>query len=180
MQASACWKRPLHSIPEMARPEPLPSTGALEQVRRLAGSSATIDSVARLHGGQHAAAWRVETASPALAVVVKQFPAGDSAGACEARVLRAIEGLGGLAPVLLGSDLAGRWSEYQTTLISWLDGRADISPSDPGAWATQLGRALASVHAVPSRRLSALPDVFDRTSGARGILQGPTRNANPV
>ena len=77
----------------MVHPEPSPPAGALEQVRRLAGSSAAIDSVVRLEGGQHAATWRVDTASPALTVVVRQFPVGDSAGACEVRVLRALDGL---------------------------------------------------------------------------------------
>ena len=156
----------------MVDPEPLPSAGALEQVRRLAGSSATIDSVLRLHGGQHAAVWRVDTASPALTVVVKQFPVGDPAAACEARVLQAIDGLGGLAPVLLGSDMGGEWSEFPSTLVGWLDGREDIAPTDPDAWATQLGRTLASVHAVPGDRVSALPSVFDRSSGSREVLEG--------
>jgi len=157
----------------MVQTEPSPSAGALEQVLRLAGSSATIDSVSRLEGGQHAATWRVDTASPALSVVVRQFPVGDSAGAREARVLRALDGLGGLAPVLLGSDLAGRWSECPTTLISWIDGHADIAPADPDAWARQLGRTLALVHAMPSERLSALPSVFDQGGGSREVLQGP-------
>jgi aminoglycoside phosphotransferase (APT) family kinase protein len=157
----------------MVHPEPLLSAGALEQVRRLAGSSATIDSVVRLEGGQHAATWRVDTASPALAIVVRQFPFGDSAGECEVRVLRTLDGLGGLAPVLLGSDLGGRWSGCPTTLISWLDGQADITPSDPDAWATQLGHTLASVHAVPSDRLSALPSLFEGIGGTREHLEGP-------
>jgi len=157
----------------VVNPEPSPSAGALEQVRRLAGSSATIDSTVSLEGGQHAATWRVDTASPALTVVVRQFPVGDSAGAYEARVLGALDGLGGLAPVLLGSDLAGRWSQCPTTLISWLDGEADIAPADADAWAMQLGHALASVHAVRSHRLSALPSVFDQSGGSRGALEGP-------
>jgi aminoglycoside phosphotransferase (APT) family kinase protein len=157
----------------MVDPEPSPPAGALEEARRLAGSSATIDSVVRLEGGQHAATWRVDTASPARSVVVRHFPAGDSAGAREGRVLRTLGGLGGLAPVLLGSDLARRWSEGPTTLVSWLDGQADITPTDPGAWATRLGRALATVHATASDRLSALPSVFERGSGAREALEGP-------
>jgi aminoglycoside phosphotransferase (APT) family kinase protein len=152
---------------------PSPSAGALEQVRRLAGSSATIDSVETLEGGQHAATWKVDTASPALTVVVRQFPVGDSAGASEARILQALDGLGGLAPVLLGSDLAARWSKYPATLISWLDGEADIAPSDPDAWATQLGHALASVHASSGDLLSALPSVFEQSSGSREVLDGP-------
>jgi aminoglycoside phosphotransferase (APT) family kinase protein len=157
----------------MAHPEPSPSAGALEQVRRLAGSSATIYSVESLEGGQHAATWRVDTASPALTVVVRQFPAGDSAGTSEARILQVLDGLGGLAPVLLGSDLAAQWSKYPATLISWLDGEAEITPADPDAWATQLGHTLASVHASPGDRLSALPSVFDKSSGSRVVLDGP-------
>ena len=157
----------------MVHLERSPSAGALEEVRRLAGSSATIDSAVRLEGGQHAATWRVDTASPALTVVVRQFPAGDSAGTREGGVLRALDGLEGLAPVLLGSDLTGRWSEYPTTLISWLDGQADITPTDLEAWATQLGHGLATVHAMSIDRLSDLPSVFEGRGGSREVLAGP-------
>jgi len=151
----------------------LPSEGALDEVRRLAGPSATIESVVSLEGGQHAATWRVDTARPARTVVVRQFPAGDSAAPREKQVLRVLDGLGDLAPTLLGSDLSGRWSEHPTVLISWLDGEADITPSDPDGWAAQLGRALARVHAAPSDRLSGLPSVFDRSGGSREALEGP-------
>jgi aminoglycoside phosphotransferase (APT) family kinase protein len=137
-----------------------PSTGALEEVRRLAGSSAAIRAVTRLEGGQHADTWRVDTERPAFSVVVRQFPAGDTAGAHEQEVLQALDGLGGLAPKLLGSDLDGRWSESPTTLISWLDGEPDITPADPERWAAQLGHALARVHAVSIDGV-ALPSVFD-------------------
>jgi aminoglycoside phosphotransferase (APT) family kinase protein len=157
----------------MVPSQPSPSAGALEEIRHLAGSSATIDSLVRLEGGQHAATWRVDTVSPALTVVVREFPIGDSAAAHEALALRALDGLGGLAPVLLDSDLDGRWSECPTTLISWLDGQADITPADPGAWAAQLGHTLASVHAVPGDRLSALSSVFDQRGGSREVLAGP-------
>ncbi len=153
--------------------EPAPSAGALEQVRALAGPSATIDSVASLEGGQHSATWRVTTASPALTVVVREFPVGDPAGECETKVLQALDGLGGLAPMLLDCDLAGRWSECQTTLISWLDGEADILPSDRNAWASRLGRTLAVLHALPRERLSALPSLFDDRGGSPELLDGP-------
>lgn len=129
--------------------------------------------MARLEGGQHADTWRVDTASPELTVVVRQFPAGDSAGAREQQVLHALDGLGGLAPVVLGSDLDGRWSERQTLLISWLDGEGNITPTDPETWAGQLGHALATVHAVPSDRLAALPSVFDRSGGSPTAVAGP-------
>ncbi len=150
-----------------------PSAGALEEVRRLAGSSAVIVEVARLEGGQHADTWRVDTGNPASSVVVREFPVADSS-ACrrEQRVLRRLDGLGGLAPVPLGCDLTGRWSENPTSLISWLDGEADIRPSDPEGWARDLGRALALVHALPTDTLADLPSVF-AGRGSQAELHGP-------
>jgi aminoglycoside phosphotransferase (APT) family kinase protein len=156
----------------MTRSEVLPSAGALEEARRLAGSSAVILDVARLEGGQHADTWRVDTDNPVFSVVVRQFPIADSAARHEARVLRTLDGLGGLAPVLLGGDVDGQWSEHPTSLISWLDGEADITPRDPQTWARELGRALALVHGVPSDRLADLPGVFD-DRGSEVHLNGP-------
>jgi aminoglycoside phosphotransferase (APT) family kinase protein len=156
----------------MNRSEALPSSGALEEVRRLAGPSAVVLGATRLAGGQHADTWRVDTDNPAISVVVRQFPPDDPAPLHEERVLRALDGLGGLAPLPLG-DLDGRRSRYPTSLISWLDGRPDIVPTDPGGWARELGRALAAVHAVPTERLTALPSVFDGAGGSREILAGP-------
>jgi aminoglycoside phosphotransferase (APT) family kinase protein len=144
----------------------------LEEVRRLAGPAAVIVGVERLEGGQHAETWRVDTADPASSVVVRQFPAGDRAPLTEQRVLRALGGLVGLAPVLLGGDLEGRWSERPTSLISWIDGQADITPGDPVWWAGELGRALAAVHGVPGERLGELPGVFEGVGGSLEILSG--------
>jgi aminoglycoside phosphotransferase (APT) family kinase protein len=157
----------------MARSEALPSSGALDAVRRLAGSSATILTVTCLEGGQHADTWRVDTENPAFSAVVREFPVADSAGAREQRVLRTLDGLGGLAPVLLGGDLNAQWSERPTTLISWLDGQADITPTDPERWAHELGSALAVVHALPSERLTCFASVFDRSEGSQDGLDGP-------
>jgi aminoglycoside phosphotransferase (APT) family kinase protein len=156
----------------MTRSHVLPSAGALEEVRRRAGPSAVILDIERLEGGQHAQTWRVDTENPAFSAVVREFPRGDSAAGREQRVLRALDGLGGLTPVLLGGDLDGQWSEHPTCLISWLDGEADITPSDPDKAAGELGRALALVHAVPSDRLADLPSVFDGR-GSQGELNGP-------
>jgi aminoglycoside phosphotransferase (APT) family kinase protein len=156
----------------MNRSEALPSPRALEEVRRLAGSSAVILGVVRLEGGQHADTWRVDTDNPAFSVVVRQFPVGDSAAAREQQVLRTLDGLGGMAPVLLGGDLNAQWSKCPTSLISCLDGQADITPTDPEQWAHELGRALAVVHAVPSERLAGLPSVFDRSGRSQTALDG--------
>lgn len=155
----------------MTRSVDPPSPGALEEVRRLAGPSAKIRGATRLEGGQHAETWRVDTENPATSVVVRQFPVGDPAPEREQRVLQALDGLGGLAPVPLGADLDGRWSNGPTSLVSWLDGQADITPADPSGWASELGRALAAVHAVPAERLGELPSVFDR--GGQELLGGP-------
>ncbi len=162
----------------MAQSEVLPSAGALEEVRRLAGSSAVILDVARLEGGQHADTWRVDLDNPASSVVVRQFPLDDAGARREQHVLRTLDGLGGLVPVLLGGDLDGLWSEHPTSLISCLDGVSDITPSDPERWARDLGRALARVHTLPSDRLADLPSVFDgRGSQALdGPLAGEVRS----
>lgn len=104
---------------------------------------------------------------------MRQFPQGDPAPAEEERVLRALDGLGGLAPVALGGDPDGRRLGRPTSLISWVDGVPDITPADPRAWARELGRALAAVHAVPAERLTELPSVFNRAGGSAAILAGP-------
>jgi aminoglycoside phosphotransferase (APT) family kinase protein len=156
----------------MTRSETLPSSAALEEIRRQAGPSAVVLGIARLEGGQHADTWRVDTENPASTVVVRQFPAGDPAASHEQLVLRALDGLGGLAPVPLGGEVNGRWSRHPTSLISWLDGRADITPADPRGWARELGRALAAVHAVPTERLAGLPRVFEHSGGSEEILGG--------
>jgi aminoglycoside phosphotransferase (APT) family kinase protein len=150
-----------------------PSLGALEQVRRLAGPAAVITSATRLAGGQHADTWRVDTENPTTSVVVRQFPQNDPAPLHEQEVLRALDGLGGLAPVLLGSDTEGRWSKHPTSLVSRLDGQPDITPADPERWAHELGRGLAAVHAVSASRLGGLPSVFGHRGGSRKILAGP-------
>ncbi|MGD1050097.1 MAG: aminoglycoside phosphotransferase family protein [Solirubrobacteraceae bacterium] len=149
-----------------------PSAGALDEVRRLAGPSAVIVDVARLPGGQHADTWRVDTATPAFSAVVRQFPIGDAGARHEQRVLQTLDGLQGLAPVLLGQDLDARWSPHPTTVISRLDGEPDITPSDPLSWARELGHALALVHGVSGDRLAGLPSVFDGR-GSQAELSGP-------
>lgn len=74
--------------------------------------------------------------------------------------------------MLLGGDLDRSWSEGQTSLLTRLDGAADIAPLDPLGWAAELARALAAVHGVPGGRTRGLPSVFDGR-GAPGLLEGP-------
>jgi aminoglycoside phosphotransferase (APT) family kinase protein len=150
-------------------PEADAPAGALEEARLLAGPSAAISAVRRLAGGQHADTWVVETVGPSSRVVVRRFPAGDPGPAHEQRVLRAIDGLGGLAPQPLGGDHDGCWS-----LITWLDGEADITPRDVKTWACELGRALARVHAIHGEALAGLPRVLETGIGR---LAGPVEPA---
>ena len=113
----------------------------------------------------------MDTADPVTRVVVREYPVGDSGAAREQSVLRALDGLDGWAPAALGADLDGQWSARPASLIGWLDGTADITPSDPQTWAGELGRGLARLHAVAPARLATLPSVFDRETAAR--LTGP-------
>ena len=141
-----------------------------QEVRRLAGPSAVILEVACLEGGQRDT-WRVDTEIPRSAwpSASSRWPTVPPAvSSCAAKS----RWVGGLAPVVLGGDLDGRWSEHPTSLISWLDGESDITPSDPEMWARELGRALALVHSVPSDRLTDLPSVFD-ARGSQAELNGP-------
>jgi aminoglycoside phosphotransferase (APT) family kinase protein len=149
----------------------LPPMGVLTEIERLAGP---VGAVTRLAGGQHSDTWRVDTADPPHSVVVRLFPAGDhDAAAHEQAVLRALDGIGGLAPRALGFDLGGRWSERPASLISRLDGEVDITPDDPERWARELGRGLAVVHAVPRDRLVGFSSVFDPRQGSFERLDGP-------
>ena len=75
--------------------------------------------------------------------------------------------------MLLGSDLAGRWSECPTTLISWLDGKADITPTDPDAWAMQLGHALATVDAMRGDRVAVCRACSTAAVALKSALDGP-------
>ncbi len=157
----------------MAQKDTRPSAGALEAVRRLAGSSTAILTVTRLEGGQHADTWRIDTEQPAFSAVVRQFPLADPAGGHEQHVLRTLDGLGGLAPVLLDGDLGAHWSEHPTSVVSTLDGHADITPTDPDRWARELASALAVIHALPSEQLTGLPSVLAYSGSSQSALNGP-------
>ncbi len=102
--------------------------------------------------------------------MLREFPPGDPAGADEARVLPVLDGLGGIAPRLI-ANAAGDHGSW--VLISRLPGRADIKPTDPHLFATELGRTLARLHRTPSSQTCGLDNVHDRFGGSLRRLSGP-------
>lgn len=98
----------------------------------------------------HAITHVIRTSQPPGEIVLRRFPSGDDAARREARVLHALDGLGGLAPQLLSADLYGEKFGEPALLLSRLPGSPNLTPEDPRAWAESLGRALAHVHAQPA------------------------------
>ena len=126
-----------------------------------------------LAGGTHARTCLIRTVNPEREFVLRQFPPGDAAAANETRVLAALDGLDGLAPRLLASDVSNVRSAGSWVLISCLPGIADLRPGQPAAVAGQLGRALARIHATARDRLAGFESVFDRPGGSLAAVSGP-------
>lgn len=135
-----------------------PPPSALAWAAGVAGPGATAHTVRRLAGGTHAATHALRTEHPTVEMVLRRFPPGDTAAAREARMLTLLDGLDGWAPRLLGADPEGHRAGRPATLLSQLPGRADITSLPAEASATQLGEALARVHAVPVAHLGELRD----------------------
>lgn len=135
-----------------------PPAAALTWAAEIAGPNASVRTVQRLVGGTHAATHLLETVDPAGEMVLRRFPPGDRAAAREARVLAALDGLGGWAPRLLGADPDGERFSEPATLITRLSGRSDITSASPDVAAVQLGRTLARLHDVPLAELTGLRD----------------------
>ena len=146
---------------------------AVEQAVRLAGPNATVAAFQALAGGTHARTTLIRTANPELEVVLREYPPGDDTVAREARVLRALDGLDGLAPRLLASDSADLAARGSWVLISRLPGTADITPREPAGRAVQLGRVLARVHRTPLHRIAGLPGLLGGPDGFLAGLSGP-------
>ena len=150
---------------------PLPPA-AVDRAAALAGPNASVRATLALAGGTHARTCLIQTANPEREFVLREFPRGDRAVGDEMRVLGALDGLGGLAPRLLAADPGGP-AEEPWILISRLPGLADIAPADPAGFASQLGEALARIHATDSDRLAGFPRVSDRPGESRADLHGP-------
>jgi aminoglycoside phosphotransferase (APT) family kinase protein len=150
-----------------------PAQLALARAVALAGPDAVVESVQRLDGGTHADTHLVRLSNPVLDVVLREFPSGDAAIENEAHVLRSLDGLDGLIPRLLDSDLDAAHSVRPWVLISRLPGRAEITPKSPEEWARQLGQVLARLHATPPSRYAALDNVLERDRSSPAALQGP-------
>lgn len=138
-----------------------PPKVALDWVASL--MSAPVTGVGVLGGGMHAATHRVETgAGP---VILRRFEPGDDAAAREERVLRLIDGLGGLAPRLVGADASGSLFGEPAVVITVVPGGGNITPADVEDWARQLARALAALHELPIPE--GFPDRMEKTPAPR-------------
>jgi aminoglycoside phosphotransferase (APT) family kinase protein len=146
---------------------------ALERAAGLAGPDARVQEIRALPGGTHASTFLIRTEDPEREFILREFPPGDDAPVNESRVLSALGGLGGLAPCLLASGAGGAPSAGSWVLISRLPGTPDIDPVLPDAWAGELGRALARIHATPRHGLAGLQDVFGRPGGSPAAVTGP-------
>jgi aminoglycoside phosphotransferase (APT) family kinase protein len=149
------------------------SAVAVERAARLAGPDAVVQAVRPLLGGTHTRTWLIQTANPQREVVLREYPAGDEAACHETRILTALQGLDGLAPLLLASDASPAAIEEPWVLISRLPGRADITPGQPVEWARQLGQALARIHATPLQHLTGFSSVLERPGEPAASLHGP-------
>jgi aminoglycoside phosphotransferase (APT) family kinase protein len=150
-----------------------PDPSALGRAVDVAGPFAVVESVRRLNGGTHADTHLVRLTNPDLDVVLREFPTGDAAAEDEARVLRALNGLDGLTPRLLDSEVDAAQTVRPWVLISRLPGHAEVTPRAPEIWARQLGQVLARLHATPPTRYAALPSVLERDGASRANLHGP-------
>ena len=140
----------------------------------LAGPGAAVTSARPLKGGAQASTWLVRTTGPEREFIFREFPPGDDAAVREARVLRALGGLDGLVPLLL-ADGVDAISARGWTLTSRLPGAADLVPGDRSAWASQLGSALARIHAALASDVAGLPSLFQRREAGASLeaLSGP-------
>lgn len=154
-----------------------PPLSALTWAAEVAGPSATVHLVRRLAGGTHAATHALMSEQPTVEMVLRRFPPGDTAAAREARVLTLLDGLDGWAPRLLAADPEGHHLGQPATLLSKLPGSADITSLPAETTATQLGRALARVHAVPTARLRELRDGAARATARAGARATATSSA---
>ncbi|WP_034093234.1 phosphotransferase family protein [Streptacidiphilus albus] len=153
-----------------------PPSAALTWAAEIAGAEASARTVRRLVGGTHAATHLLETVDPVVEMVLRRFPPGDRAAAREARVLAALDGLGGWAPRLLDADPEGKRFGEPATMITRLPGRSDITSPSPEVAAVQLGRALARLHDVPLARLTGLRDGM----AAATISSSRAKDAGPA
>jgi aminoglycoside phosphotransferase (APT) family kinase protein len=129
-----------------------------------------VQATVALAGGTHAGTYLVRTADPEREFILREFEPGDAAAGDETRILAALDGLDGLAPQVLASDPDGAPPEGPWTLISRLNGLADITPGDPPGFARQLGETLARIHATARDRLAGFTLVSDRPrSGPPGL-----------
>jgi aminoglycoside phosphotransferase (APT) family kinase protein len=168
---------------DYGRVVPQPAPSALARAVAAAGPSAVVVSVQELLGGTHADTHLLRLSNPDLDVVLREFPIGDADAENEVHVLQALDGLDGLVPRVLDSEVDATRTTRPWVLISRLPGRAEITAQEPEARARQLGHVLARLHAThrPGTRdsrmcwnVSALPGLPCMGQPLRWSMSGGT------
>lgn len=142
-------------LPLFLRRRPPPE--AVAWVERALGSGSRVTSIRRLRGGTSAAVHllRVRDVRGTMrAVVLRRFVRADwfeeepDVAEREARVLRAIEGIGVPSPRLLAVDPTGAECDVAAVLMTRVPGRTNLAPADLQAYLRALAEPLPAWHAL--------------------------------
>ncbi len=131
-----------------------PSEGALRWVARSIAPGATVRTVRRLTGGISSAMYAVsvvDTKGRHRRCVLRRWVsdhAGDGAERVrrEARILEGLERTDIPTPRLLGIDADGDECREPALLMTYLDGRVDLTPRDPQDWLGEMTSMLVRIH----------------------------------
>jgi aminoglycoside phosphotransferase (APT) family kinase protein len=117
----------------------------------------TIDAVEPLPGGLSSAVHLLTLADEPHQAVLRRYtnapwlerePHIPDDEARNLRMLGSLD-LGVRTPTLLATDVTARRCDVPAIVMAKIDGRPDIDPAEPTAWAERLARCLAGIHSVP-------------------------------
>jgi aminoglycoside phosphotransferase (APT) family kinase protein len=131
-----------------------PSDAALHWVARSIAPGATVTSVRRLTGGITSAMHAISVADAQgrhHRCVLRRWVNdhandGPERVLREARILEELEGTDIPAPRLLGTDANGDECQESALLMSYLDGRMELTPKNPRDWLVQIASMLVRIH----------------------------------
>jgi len=131
-----------------------PSDAALHWVARSIAPGASVTSVRRLTGGVTSAMHAISVADAQgrhHRCVLRRWVSdhandGPQRVLREARILEELEGTDIPAPRLLGTDASGDECQESALLMSYVDGRMELTPKNPRDWLVQIASMLVRIH----------------------------------